>query len=144
MPAHFSSAQLWGSTFHLLLNWKSNLSNILQALTTTSIITMTTSCPFAKFSLPGVGNSSPRGTDWCHSFAPAPANTPDSNNHLIMIFSLECNMINQLCLLGMVKKCDTNQALKDWSLTWPSKVSSRAVWVTRSGCHALIRFFYIF
>lgn len=24
----------------------------------------------------GVGNSSPRGPDWCHSFVPAPANTP--------------------------------------------------------------------
>lgn len=28
----------------------------------------------------GVGNSS-RGPAWCSSFAPATANTPDSNNH---------------------------------------------------------------
>ena len=63
----------------------------------------------------GVGHSSPREPDSCHSFAPAPANTPDSNNHLIMIFSLECNLINQLCLLEMEKKCDTNQALENWS-----------------------------
>ena len=49
------------------------------------------------------------------SFSPGSANTLDSNNHLIMIFSLEHNMINQLCLLGMEKKSDTNQALEDWS-----------------------------
>ena len=34
---------------------------------------------------PGLGNSSPRGPDWCHRFAPD--NTPDSNN--LLIFSLD-------------------------------------------------------
>ena len=32
-----------------------------------------------------------------------------------MIFSLEHNLINQLCLLGMEKNCDTNQTPEDWS-----------------------------
>ena len=50
----------------------------------------------------GIGIYSPQGPpDWCHSFVPAPANTPDSNYHLITIFSLECSLINQLRLLGM-------------------------------------------
>ena len=57
-----------------------------------------------------VGNSSSWGPDWCHSFAPAI--TTDSNNPLIKIFSLECNLMNQLCLLGMEKKFVTAE---DWS-----------------------------
>ena len=56
-----------------------------------------------------------RGPDWCHSFASAPANTADSNNQVIMIFSLEWNILNQLCLLGMGEKCDTTPASEDWS-----------------------------
>lgn len=52
-------------------------------------------------------------------FCPAPANTPDSNNHLIMIFSSECNLIHQLCLLRDGEQCDTNQAPRGLELSTP-------------------------
>ena len=38
------------------------------------------------------------------TFAPTPANTPDSNNQLIMIFTLEHNTLHPLCLLGRAQK----------------------------------------
>jgi hypothetical protein len=63
---------------------------------------------------------------WCHSFSPSPANTPDSNNHLIVIFSSECSLINQLCLLGMEKKCDINQAPRT-GVDWGSHLCCRCL-----------------
>jgi hypothetical protein len=85
--------------------------------------------PLRWISRPGQLQSS--GPDWCHSFAPVPANTPDSNNHLIVIFSLEWHLINQLCLLGKEKRGDTNQALEDWSCPglWHSS-SGRSCWTS--------------
>jgi hypothetical protein len=77
------------------------------------------------------GPSSPWVPDWWHSFALDPANTPDSNNQLIMIFSLEWDLINQLCLLGMEKRVTPIRpwrtgvaqaclivCLKIWNMPW--------------------------